>query len=88
MKTRILIVDDEEEFVQVLSERLLIRDYDVTTSLNGEEAMTLEEIGRLLQPTRERVRQLKERALQKLRNPQCYQALMALMDGAEAVYQQ
>ena len=34
-----LIVDDEEEFVQTLSERLTIRDYDVTTSLNGEDAI-------------------------------------------------
>ena len=39
MKTRILIVDDEEEFVQTLSERLVMRDYDVTTALSGEEAV-------------------------------------------------
>ncbi|MDY6972812.1 MAG: response regulator [Thermodesulfobacteriota bacterium] len=39
MKTRVLIVDDEEEFVQALSERLTMRDYDVTTSLRGEDAV-------------------------------------------------
>lgn len=39
MKPRILIVDDEKKFVDYLSERLSIRDYDVTTSLNGEEAI-------------------------------------------------
>jgi DNA-binding NtrC family response regulator len=39
MKTRILLVDDEEEFVQALSERLEIRDYDVTKSLTGEDAI-------------------------------------------------
>ena len=39
MKTRVLIVDDEEEFVQALSERLTMRDYDVTTSLSGEDAV-------------------------------------------------
>jgi DNA-binding NtrC family response regulator len=39
MKTRVLIVDDEEEFVQALSERLTIRDYDVTASLSGEDAL-------------------------------------------------
>jgi len=39
MKTRILIVDDEEEFVQALSERLTMRDYDVTESLSGEDAV-------------------------------------------------
>lgn len=39
MKTRILIVDDEEEFVKTLSERLTIRDYDVTTALSGDEAV-------------------------------------------------
>lgn len=39
MKTRVLLVDDEEEFVDALAERLSIRDYDVTTSLNGEDAI-------------------------------------------------
>jgi len=39
MNTRILIADDEEEFVQTLSERLTMRDYDVSTSLSGEDAI-------------------------------------------------
>lgn len=39
MKIRVLIVDDEEEFIQALSERLTIRDFDVTTSLSGEDAL-------------------------------------------------
>ena len=39
MKTRILLVDDEEQFVQALSERLTLRGYDVTTSLSGEDAL-------------------------------------------------
>jgi DNA-binding response OmpR family regulator len=39
MKTRILIVDDEKEFVESLAERLVMRDYDVTTSFSGEEAI-------------------------------------------------
>ncbi|SPD75844.1 Response regulator with CheY-like receiver, AAA-type ATPase, and DNA-binding domains [uncultured Desulfobacterium sp.] len=39
MKTRILLVDDEEDFVQVLSERLKIRDYNVDTSFSGEDAL-------------------------------------------------
>ena len=77
------------EQVDVVLENLNEREQYIVRlyfGLDGEEAMTLEEIGKLLQLTRERVRQLKERALQKLRNPQCYQALMALMDEAEAVY--
>ncbi len=39
MNIRVLIVDDEEEFVEALSERLTMRDYDVTASLSGEEAI-------------------------------------------------
>jgi len=39
MKARLLIVDDEEQFVETLSERLSMRDYDVTTSLTGEDAI-------------------------------------------------
>ena len=37
--------------------------------LDGQESMTLEEIGTYVGRTRERVRQIKEKALQKLRHP-------------------
>ena len=39
MKSRLLLVDDEDQFVETLSERLSMRDYDVTTSLTGEDAI-------------------------------------------------
>jgi len=39
MKPRVLIVDDEKEFADSLSERLSMRDYDVTTSLDGKGAV-------------------------------------------------
>ena len=39
MKARLLIVDDEEQFVEALSERLSMRDYEVMTSLTGEDAI-------------------------------------------------
>jgi DNA-binding NtrC family response regulator len=39
MKTRVLLVDDEKEFVDALAERLSMRDYDVTTALRGDEAL-------------------------------------------------
>ncbi len=39
MKARLLVVDDEEQFVEALSERLAMRGYDVTTSLSGEDAI-------------------------------------------------
>lgn len=39
MKTRILIVDDEQDFAEALSERLTIRDYDVTTAFTGQDAI-------------------------------------------------
>jgi len=39
MKSRLLLVDDEKQFIEVLSERLSMRDYDVTTSLTGEDAI-------------------------------------------------
>ena len=46
--------------------------------LDGSEPLTLEQIGGILGITRERVRQLKERALGKLRHPARSQALRAL----------
>lgn len=39
MKAKILIVDDEEKFANSLAERLSIRDYDATTSVNGQDAI-------------------------------------------------
>lgn len=39
MKIRVLLVDDQEQFVQLMTERLTMRDYDVTSSSSGEEAL-------------------------------------------------
>ena len=36
---RVLLVDDEEEFVEALSERLTMRDMRVTTAANGPQAL-------------------------------------------------
>lgn len=36
---RILLVDDEEEFVQALAERLNLRDLSSQTAFNGDQAM-------------------------------------------------
>ncbi len=36
---RVLLVDDEEEFVETLGERLEVRGFDVTTALSGAEAL-------------------------------------------------
>ena len=38
---RVLLVDDEEEFVSALSERLMLRGIEVESTLNGEEALAL-----------------------------------------------
>jgi RNA polymerase primary sigma factor len=46
--------------------------------LNGTQPLTLDQIGELLRLTRERVRQLKERALDKLRRSGCHTALLVL----------
>ena len=65
---------DAEELVEVLSESLrsleprevqIISDY---FGLEGSSCKTLEEIGGEMGGTRERVRQLRNRALQKMRN--------------------
>ena len=39
MKIKVLLVDDEKEFIEVLSERLEVRGFDVKTALSGEEAL-------------------------------------------------
>ncbi len=68
-----------EEILASLDERelLIIRLY---YGFGGNERMSLEKIGGRLNLTRERVRQLKERALNKLRHPSRCNALMAVCD--------
>jgi DNA-binding NtrC family response regulator len=39
MKIRVLLVDDEEEFVETLAQRLEVRDLDVATALSGADAL-------------------------------------------------
>jgi DNA-binding NtrC family response regulator len=39
MKVRVLLVDDEEQFVETLAMRLEARDYAVATAFNGEQAL-------------------------------------------------
>ena len=56
-------------------ERYIIRLY---FGLDGNEALTLAQIGNLLGLTRERVRQLKLRALTKLRDPKCYEGVSGI----------
>ena len=60
------LVETVQRSLEVLDdrERLIVRAY---FGLDGRQPMTLEEIGRILKLTRERVRQLRDRALQKVR---------------------
>ena len=66
-----------EAALELLKEResRVIRLY---FGLDGNKALTLEEIGDMMNLTRERIRQLRNRALSKLRRPACYQALKTL----------
>ena len=39
MKTKVLLVDDEKDFVEALAQRLEIREFDVTSAFSGDEAL-------------------------------------------------
>lgn len=39
MKIKVMLVDDEKEFVDVLAERLEARDFDLAKAYSGEEAL-------------------------------------------------
>jgi DNA-binding NtrC family response regulator len=41
MKIRVLLVDDEKDFIESLSQRLQIRGFDVQTALSGDDALHL-----------------------------------------------
>lgn len=62
-------LDDRERYV-------ILRYF----GLDGNEARTLDQIGSLLGVTRERIRQIKERALGRLRHPVRAQSLKALAE--------
>lgn len=66
-----LIVDSLRREVQSALSTLTQRESDVIIlyfGLNGEQALTLEEIGEKFSLTRERVRQIKEKATRRLKN--------------------
>ena len=38
-KIKLLLVDDEVDFLTAIAERLTLKDFDVTVASNGEEAI-------------------------------------------------
>ena len=73
-----VINDSLRREVQRALSSLTQREADVVTlyfGLNGEHAMTLEEIGEKFNLTRERVRQIKEKAIRRLRHTSRSKAL-------------
>ncbi|MCR4404734.1 MAG: sigma-70 family RNA polymerase sigma factor [Candidatus Acetothermia bacterium] len=72
--TRELLLSELEESLQELPERER-EILELRYGLRGREALTLEEIGKLLGISRERVRQLEAQALQRLRDPLIRQKL-------------
>ncbi len=67
-----------EMALRTLDEREL-RIIRLYFGFDGNKALTLEEIGDMMNLTRERIRQLKERALSKLLRRVCYQELKMLI---------
>ena len=43
MKIKVLLADDEEEFIEALAQRLELRDLSVTTVFSGESAIAMAE---------------------------------------------
>ena len=80
------VVDESvKDQVKMVLETLDAREAEVLRlyfGLGDEEAMTLEEIGTRFSLTRERVRQIKEKALRRLRHPRRRLHLEPLMESA------
>ncbi len=80
------VVDESvKDQVKMVLETLDAREAEVLRlyfGLGDEEAMTLEEIGARFSLTRERVRQIKEKALRRLRHPRRRLQLEPLMESA------
>ncbi len=39
MKVKVLLVDDERQFVETLAMRMEVRDFDVAVAFSGEQAL-------------------------------------------------
>ena len=80
------VVDESvKDQVKMVLETLDAREAEVLRlyfGLGDEEAMTLEDIGTRFSLTRERVRQIKEKALRRLRHPRRRLQLEPLMESA------
>ncbi|CAN5216446.1 RNA polymerase sigma factor RpoD/SigA [soil metagenome] len=77
-----LMMDSLRREVQRALSTLTLRESDVIAfyfGLNGEQAMTLEEIGEKFNLTRERVRQIKEKATRRLRHNSRSKALKSYL---------
>jgi RNA polymerase primary sigma factor len=77
-----LLKDSLRTEVQLALSTLTARESEVISSyygLNGEQPMTLEEIGEKFSLTRERVRQIKEKATKRLRHNSSGTALKAYL---------
>lgn len=77
-----LITDSLKKEVQRALSTLTQRESDVITfyfGLNGKNALTLEEIGERFSLTRERVRQIKEKAIRRLRHTSKSKTLKAYL---------
>ena len=72
--------EDMEKALQTLSERERII-LSLYFGLNGEDPLTLEEIGKELSLTRERIRQIKEKAIQRLRHSSRAKYLQGYVEG-------
>lgn len=83
-----LMTDSLRREVQRALSTLTQRESDVITlyfGLNGEHAMTLEEIGEKFSLTRERVRQIKEKAIRRLRHTSRSKALKPYLGDRKSV---
>ena len=72
--------DDLERALGTLSERER-NILSMYFGLGGEEPMTLEDIGKRMKLTRERIRQIKEKAIQRLRHSTRAKFLQGYMEG-------
>lgn len=70
-----------DEAMEELDDRE-VRIVHLYFGLDGSDPLTLEQIGDLLGVTRERIRQIKEKALRKLRHPTRQPALKDVQEGA------
>ena len=89
LENQVILSDFQVKFIEQMKECINEREFEVLKyrfGLYGENNKTLDEIGKMYHVTRERIRQIEKKALQKLRNSYKMKSFIDYLDNPNGAY--